>query len=289
MAPFNLVDRAETGLTNFTTAVSPSYTVVQNALVASGSNAFHLVHGAPSSDQILTLNTPLRARPNAQLQFKSLLGFATSNQIAKVQISTNAGVAWQDVYSQPGSGGSGESSFTTRTISLSNYAGTLIQLRFDYVLKFGSFYNQTGTGFGWYLDDIGFSGFDQLTNLTLTDISGTNFNFSAAQTNDYLLDVRAKVYGPYFLDFGPAKLVSVVATPVVQITGMQKTATNTWNLPFSLIGGPVPTFLLQKADAITGPWTQDTTAIIQTIMAGSTYRAIATNVPPRRYYRIKTQ
>src|SRR5207244_1196364 len=152
----------------------------------------------------------------------------------------------------------------TRTISLSNYVGLVVAIRFDYVLGSGSYFPQSSSGVGWYLDDIAFNGFDQLGNPTITDIAGDRFNFSAAQTNDYLLDARAKVYGPYYLEFGPAKLVSVVATPVVQITGLQKTAPNTWTINFSLIGGPVPVFQLYKADLLTGTFTQDTAATIQT-------------------------
>jgi len=243
----------------------------------------------PLIAQTLTLNGLLRSRTNAQVQFKSRLGTATSNQIARVEVSTDDGVTWTNLYVQAGSGTpNGESSFSTRSVSAGNYAGSAVRIRFNYDLRPGTFNAQTSPGYGWYLDDVAFSGFDQLGSPTnVADLSGTNFSFNAAQTGDYLLDVRAKVYGPYYLDFGPAKLVTVVDSPVVQITRLRPTSTNTLSIDFSVLASPTPNLQLLMADDFTGPWNQDTAATILTITPGSAYRAITSSTVPRRYYRIR--
>jgi len=288
LQPFVLNDGAENGLTNFTAVVATNYTVVQSAIVGSGSFAFHLAHGLPM-DQTLTLNTLLRPRTNAQVQFKSRLGTSTASQIAKVEVSTNQGVTWQSVYAQSGNS-TGESTFTNRTIGLSNYVGMTVQVRFNYALGPGNnYFSQTSKNFGWYLDDIGCSGFDQVSNPTITDVSGTNFTFTAAQAGDYLLEARAKVYGPYYMEFGPAKIVSVVNTPIVQITSLQHPSANTWQVNFSLLGGTAASFQLYKSDDLSSQWTQDTGASIQTLAPGSSYRAVTTSTAPQRFYRVKPQ
>ncbi len=97
----NLVDGAESGLVNFTANVSPGYAVVTNGISASGSFCFHLAHptsGIPP-DQILQLNELLYPATNTLVTFKSLLGYADPQQVAKVQASGDGGVSWQDLYS----------------------------------------------------------------------------------------------------------------------------------------------------------------------------------------------
>ena len=129
--PFNVFDGAENGLINFSANISPGYNLFSTTLKASGGDSYHFTHVAPA-DQILNLNQTLLAQANSAVQFSSLLGYATPGQVAKVQVSTNAGAAWQDVYSQAGAGSFTETVFSPRQVSLAAFAGQTLQFRFNY-------------------------------------------------------------------------------------------------------------------------------------------------------------
>ena len=120
--PFNVFDGAENGLINFIANISPGYNLFSTTLKASGGDSYHFTHVAPA-DQIPDLNQTLLAQANSAVQFSSLLGYATPGQVAKVQVSTNAGAAWQDVYSQAGAGSFTETVFSPRQVSLAAFAG----------------------------------------------------------------------------------------------------------------------------------------------------------------------
>ena len=96
----NLFDGAEHGASNFVVAISPGYSVITNGLAASGNYSFQLAMPI-AADQILQLNRVLLPATNTLVSFAGLLGYATSNQIAKVQISTTGGAELAG-YLQPG-------------------------------------------------------------------------------------------------------------------------------------------------------------------------------------------
>src|SRR5687768_18141994 len=50
------------------------------------------------------------------------------------------------------SGSGGETSFTTRTLSLASFENRAIQVRFSFNFSTGSYF--TGSSAGWYIDDI---------------------------------------------------------------------------------------------------------------------------------------
>ena len=90
----------------------------------------------------------------------------------------------------------------------------------------------------------------------------------------------------FYLEFGPAKLVSVLDSRRIQITGLQGISGGGWQINFNFQGSPLPSFQLLKGDSVAGPWVQDSAATIQAIAPGSTYRAVTTSTTPSRYYRI---
>ncbi len=234
--PFNLVDGAENGLVNFTATITGGYNIFSSSVKASGNYSFHLTHAQPA-DQLLQLNYTLLAQANSAVQFSSLLDYATSSQVAKVQVSTNSGSTWQDVYSE--AGGAFESTFSTRQVSLGSFAGQELQVRFNYhYVSGGSYYPQTNDYFGWYLDNVAFTNLQSLTNQIVTTVSsGTNFTFTPAQAGNYLIQVQAVTYGPSYMGYGaPIYLTAVTGTnPVLNYQVGGGNLTLTWYDPsFSL-------------------------------------------------------
>jgi hypothetical protein len=292
---FTAVEGAENGLTFFTTNTSPDYSVIVSSPKASGNFAFHLAQPQPVTDQILTYSRVLLPNATGQMQFKSRLGYATADQVAKVQISVDQGSSWQDVFSQAGTDNSGEGSFNTRTISLASFASRSILVRFAYLLEGTSFFNQIDTSplVGWAIDDISFTNSEELSNSTIATVaSGTNFNFAPAQVGDYALDVRAQVYGQYYLEWGPTKSVTAsTALPMsLAITGSPVISGNQVQIDFDVTNFQAGTaFQLLKATDVAATLTVDGSASFQTIIANSRFRVTtSTGGAPQTFYRVRT-
>ena len=290
---FTATEGAENDLTYFVTDTAPDYNVSVSSPRASGSFAFHLAHTQPA-DQILSFIRALLPGTNGQMQFKSRLGWATSAQIANVQVSLDQGSSWLTVYNQAGTGDSGESSFNMRTISLSSFAGRSILVRFNYqYLNNSSRFPQSDPGVGWYIDDISFSNTEELTNPILTTVSsGTNFTFAPTQTGDYALDARAQVYGQYYLEWGPIKRVTAVASavPSVQFRGTPSVSGNQVQIDFSVTNYRAGmTFLLLNASDLGAGWTTNSSASFQTVVPNSKFRlTTSTGGASKTFYRVQS-
>src|SRR5260221_7965864 len=90
-ATLTFTDGAEAGLANFIVQASTNLYEVRDPVVQlSGSYSFHFATAEPVS-QILTLDRVLLAASNSTVQFQSQLGYATSDQVARVQVSTDEG------------------------------------------------------------------------------------------------------------------------------------------------------------------------------------------------------
>lgn len=144
---------AENGLANIATNVAV-YPLVQSEAVSQGANAFHLAN--PSfADNWFRITQPITVQADSKLFFQSRLGVATSQQVARVQASTDGGGSWPiSLFNQAGSGGSGEGGFNLKQVNLGAYAAQTLQLRFYYDFTSGSAFIQTTTDVGWIVDDI---------------------------------------------------------------------------------------------------------------------------------------
>ena len=290
LSPYTAVEGAENGLSNVTVVSSGGYSVIISDLRASGSYAFHLAQPTPATDQFLTLNPVIQPRTNSQLTFAKRLGWAASIQVARAQISANGGV-WQDVWSQAGSGGSGDASFSRVTNSLGAYAGVPVQVRFVYDYTGGSYYPQTASDVGLCLDDIAVSNAEQAQNPITNNVpSGSSFGFFPTNSGDYLLRVRAQLSG-HALNWGPAIRVSVSNLPpmTIQFTGQPARSGNQFQANFNVANYRSGTpFLLLKTSDLGGSWTTDTVATVQTIVSNTQFRVTTTNSTNRAFFRIKS-
>jgi len=289
LSAYTNVEGAESGLTNVIAISSPGYSVITTDLVASGSASFHLAQ-PEAANQFLTLNPVLRLNSGSLLTFAKLLGYASSSQVAKAQVTTDGGATWQDVWSQAGDGGSGDSAFSTVTVPLSAYVGQNIRVRFAYVFNGGSYFNQTSTGVGLYLDDIAVSNADELKNAVTSDIAtGTSFVFYPTSTVDYLLQVRARINGRT-LNWGPAITVAVgAAPPMLEVVTGPSVSGNQVQIDFLVANyRSGMSFELWTASDVGGAWTQDSSAALQTLAANSRFRFTSPSGGAlRRFYRVK--
>jgi len=224
------------------------------------------------------------------LSFSKLLGYASSTQVAKAQISIDSGATWQDVWTQAGNGGSGDAAYSTVNVSLAAFAGQNIQLRFAYLFQGGQYFPQTSTGVGLYLDNIAVSSASQLSNPVTTSIpSGTSFQFNPTSMISYLLQVRGHI-NSRVLNWGPALIVTVgAALPNLQVVSSPTIVGTQVQMDFTVANYRTGmTFQLWKATDPTGTWTQDTSATNQTLTANSKFRfTTSTGGASMLYYRVK--
>jgi hypothetical protein len=284
----NLVDNAQHGATNFTITPVPDYPPITNAPDGSG-NCFHLTHNNPVPLQF-QLNETLFPTNTTTLSFKSLLGYATSTEVALVQVSTDGGGTWQDLYSQTGTDGPGESAFTQHTLSLASYAGQSTLVRFDYDFNSASYSYYIGADnyLGWCLENIVVTNALQLVNVTTNATSSTNFVFRPAQTGGYLLQARPVIFTDFPAGLGTADLVTAVVGPTTISLSAPKISGSQVKINFNLTSGTAGSFHLLQASQLGAAWTTNGTAVLTTNVPGSSFQFTTTNGPAMRFYRVVT-
>jgi hypothetical protein len=186
------------------------YSRLSKAAKFSGAAAYHFAHAQLNRDESFTYTSEFLPGSKAGITFRSRLGWATKTQTAKVQVSTNGGKAWVDVYAQTGSGSAGETAFQSRSTNLGRFAGMPLRIRFLYTMQTGSSaFAQTSTDTGWIVDDIVFTDLGELTAPTITRAGSTrSFVFKPATAGTHHLSARPIVSGGPF-PFGP--MLKVVA------------------------------------------------------------------------------
>lgn len=289
LVPYTTVEGAENGTNNVTVVSSAGYSVIISDLVASGSYAFHLAQ-PDGVNQSITLDPTILPGTNSQLTFAKRLGWAATDQVARAQISTDSGSSWQDVWSEAGNNGSGDSAYATINVSLNAYAGLPIQIRFAYDKIGGSYYYQTTSDVGLCLDNIAVSNAEQLQNAITNDVpTGNSFAFSPTNLNDFLLRVRAQLPGRD-LPWGPATQVAVTTQlpMTVQFVGKPSWVSNQFQASFNVANYRTgASFLLLKSSDLTAGWTTDALASFQTVVTNSQFRFTTTNSGTRAFFRIQ--
>jgi len=283
-----LFDGAEGTFTNWTTNTESDYSVVTINPVASGARAFQLIHsqGHPQSMTLAYTVVPLT---NVSLQFKSRLEYATTDETARVQISTNGGASWLDVFTQIGDNGAGESTFTTKNIALTSYASNILQLRFLYdVSSSGTYYSGPASIVGWHFDDITITNTEQLLTPVTNAVASTNFQFNPPLAANYNVQARGVIFTDFPLDWGPAKqVVAVTSASTVIAINKISVSNNQTKVDFTLQSGSASTYKLLTALQPFGTWSTDTLAVLTTNSPGS-YRFTTTPSGNIRFYRIQT-
>lgn len=123
--------------------------------MAEGAGAFHLAN-PDFADELVAINQSIVPTASTKIYFESRLTYATTNQAAKLQVSTNGGGSWTTLWSRAGTDTAGQGGFELVTVSLAAYAGMSVDIRFFYGLTdpYGYAYTGTSSSEGWFIDDI---------------------------------------------------------------------------------------------------------------------------------------
>ncbi|MCF7668465.1 MAG: hypothetical protein K9N48_01665 [Verrucomicrobia bacterium] len=272
LTSYETVHNAEGAIEEWVVDISEGYPATTSDVAYAGSKSFHLAHPKDHpEDQALTLSTVLRPGEQGALEFYDYLGYATTSEVAVVEVSVDGG-QWLDVWSRAGTQGSGDSSFHKRTISLEDYAGKYIQLRFRYqVVNQGNYYGDTFRGVGWYLDNIKLVNADKVTEDSAQTIDeGTGFMFNPQEPGRYSMRAAAQVSGVW-LDFAPDRVVTAQGV-LIEITRVSMTPAGQLEIDFELLEDGLTSFSLQRRDSVTGTWQDDEGAQLEVLSPDSSYR-----------------
>jgi uncharacterized protein YkwD len=287
LVSYTNVEGAEHGLTNVTVITSPGYSVITNTFHASGSYCFHLSHTNAMAGYI-GLDPTLVPGANSQLSFAKQLGYATSDEVARAQISTNGGASWTDLWTE--AGGTLDSAFVSITNSLSSYAGLPCRIQFAYSINSGgSYYPQTDASVGLCLDNIAFTNTEQAQTPVTNSISSNSLVFVPTSSGIYQLSVRALLPGR-MLPWGPTLQVAASNLPpvTIQFSGSPVRSAGQVQTLFTVgnyrNGLPLQ---IQSASNPAGPWTPDTISTLQTVVSNSQFRLTATNVNSHSFFRVR--
>lgn len=164
-----------------------TYQNYKNPLVTNlfyqGAASFHLQNGSPAGNRWIQLNRLFRAGASPAMNFRSCVRWATAAESFRVQLKEENTEQWIDVYSQTGTGNSGEgTTFHQRFPDLSAFANKTFRVRFLLRFNQGGGYYAPDVDTGWYIDAIQFGGINQLENETATDLAGTTGTFTPSST-----------------------------------------------------------------------------------------------------------
>ena len=284
----NLTDNATNGLTNFTISPTPIYSVITNPPTGSG-KCFHLCHTNPVS-QYLQLNEVLLPATNTTFSFKSLLGYAATDEIAHVQVSADGGANWQDLFVEAGSGGSGGIHVHRTLVFLVQLCRAVDAAALQLCLHQRQLLLLEDDHFvGWCLENIVVTNVQQVVGMVTNSTASTNFTFTPTQAGNYALAAAPVLFTQFPLGWGPFKLVTAITNPNPAIVlGQPMLTNNQVLLNFTISGGSASTFHLLQTTNLTVQWTTNSTATFTTNIPGSSYRFTATNNSSLRFYRVQT-
>lgn len=162
-----LLEDAENGTAQVTlNDPTGTATLIQSTVVFEGDYSFHLTN--PSrNDTSVELDPGIQVTTDTQLVFATKFGLLTTDQVAKVQVSTDGGSSYgATVWSRAGTG-SPSGGFESVEVDLSAYAGQGIHLRFILDFNSGSYYEGTSTSVGWFFDYISIGGTATMPNYSI--------------------------------------------------------------------------------------------------------------------------
>jgi uncharacterized protein YkwD len=192
--------------------VSTSFAVPNSAIKSEGLASWQLQFKEDSpADQTIQLARAYRVgAAGGSVNFMSRLRHCMTTDACRLQVRPALGGDWVDVYTQNGTGTSGESSFVARSVNLGAFSNQFVYIRF--VLKYGgdSYYYGPSNTTGWFIDNLTFSDLEEVS-VSSEGLSGaTNFSINTNQTDTTVVQVNPLV-GSYVFP-GASEILQVSDT-----------------------------------------------------------------------------
>ena len=181
--------------------------------------------------------------------------------------------------------------FTSHSYSLSNYAGQVTLLRFNYSLPTGSFntFNGADNYLGWSLENITVTNVQQFIGATTNTTVTTNFTFTPAQLTNYFIAAAPVLFTqfPLKLGAGQASHRHQQSEHQPSFSGQPVLTNKQVQINFT-VSGAASTFHLLQTTNLAVKFVTNTTATFLTNTPGISYRYTATNTVPVNFYRVQT-
>jgi hypothetical protein len=262
-----------------------------NPIVPFGSgNAFRLTHFSPVEPQIIAYQTPLRLGTNAGIEFDQLFLLSTVHQVAYLELSTDGGSTWTNLWSRRGVGTNGtpDSSFRREQISFAPYTGRDVNVRFRYSAE-GPYFSELRAQFGFFLDNIRVTNTEILRSVANARLpAGQAFPFTPSQAGTWRIRVRpVTANGP--LIYGPETALATAATTNpsgrLRLTSIRPLGSDQVLIDFAQLTGVGGAYRLERAPQAGGPWDSVASAILGTNGPGQ-YFFRATPVTNTSLFRV---
>ncbi len=213
VTPFTKTFAGDAGLDGLLATTSAGYPVTHTL---SGNAVYRLAHTAPPrarADEVLQLPGNYLVSASSSFSFRSRLAIATSSQTARVQVSTDDGASWIDIYTQAGTSAPRtstpeftETALNTRTLSLAAFAGRTISVRLAFTIALGgsAYLPDPANLVGWFVDDLSLVNVHTVTPDTPRRVaSGNTFAYTPAQAGALALQARGVIAGAFPMEWGP--------------------------------------------------------------------------------------
>ncbi|MBI1841593.1 MAG: hypothetical protein HYR88_12170 [Verrucomicrobia bacterium] len=291
LSPLSDVEGAENGANQVIADIS-SYPLIVSDVKLHGARAFHLAHPKPARPQSFQLARRLLPRAESRLSFASRLGWASPDQTARAQISTDDGAIWQDLWSRSGTGDKGQTAFEAVNVALASFAGQESIVRFLYDFSSGNYFPQTDRDVGFYVDDIAFTAVDEVLQPQTNSIPAVGeFDFTRSIVGRHRLQARA-VLSNHTFPFGPVfELVTsnVLAAVSLRLLTPSFVDATHWSVPIQVTAGSPTFFSLESASASLSGWTREVDGLVESL-GGGRYRISVTKAPGAAlFFRVRAQ
>jgi hypothetical protein len=171
--------------TKVTPTISAGYALVDPNVRQQGSASFHLAM-PDGYDQFVELNSLYAAGTAPGITFQSLLGWATADQTAQVEVKEEGTPNWVPVFAQNGNDQQGEILWKTRNANLTGWAGKYFRVRLRYaVVPGGPYFPDVDNASGWFVDALQFADIAALTPASVSTLSTESTTYTAAAAGVY--------------------------------------------------------------------------------------------------------
>ncbi|CAA6819329.1 MAG: Chitinase (EC [uncultured Thiotrichaceae bacterium] len=221
---------AEDNGVSVTDETDSAYDIIASGSGNNGGNAYRLAPGtlASSSSQSFELVGTFIPSATSVFEFDSQLAFATGGQTASIQISTDEGASWKNIFAQTGDGSRADSNYVSRSISLASYADTLVTFRANYSRN-GGFYSGFGDSVSFLTDNFTITNAKKVSSQAIQDTgSTTSFDVTPEANKEYVVAARSVFWDGYpASDWGPLFRITpqTVVTPLQTVTPSQASFT----------------------------------------------------------------
>jgi hypothetical protein len=196
-------------ISGVTTSTSGVYQVRNTSVKHEGESSFHLQNSTGQS-QWIELNGHYRAVAAASLTYQSRIRSAAMLERFHVEAKADGTDVWQQLSTRSYMSFTPEPAFSPQVVSLASLEGKSFRIRFrlEHVFSYSPY---TGDAYGWFIDDIRFSGVSLFQGTETVELAGNSGTF-IPQQGTYLMTVAPRISGR---EFPATTQTLVVAEPPV--------------------------------------------------------------------------